>query len=140
MHWRRVDPVQAVDALLLTGEDAGERLADSLAGKPAFVRGLPVAVGENWAAIFARPLPGEDQPALPRLPMACPLYRAQPGWWFAVGSELAAPPAVQAELLQHFAGEAGLAPPLIIVPRFGDAQTSRDVDLYQIYWHEAAFA
>lgn len=133
MHWRRVDRVQAVGALLLTGAEAPERLAESLAGKPAFLRDLPQAIGEDWAALFARPLPGEEQPMLPRLPGALALYEARPGWWFPVGSELAVPQGVQDELLQAFAQNTGLAPPLIVVPSFGDAETSRDVDVFEVH-------
>lgn len=138
MHWRRVDRVQAVGALLLTGTEAPRRLAEGLAGKPAFMRDLPTAIGENWAALFARPLPGEEQPALPRLPGARALYQARPGWWFPVGSELAVPQGVQDELLRAFAVRSGLAPPLIVVPRFGDAETSRDVDVYQVHLRKMA--
>lgn len=138
MRWRRVDPVHAVDALLLIGTEAPRRLAEGLAGKPAFMRGLPTAIGENWAALFARPLPDEELPALPRLPGARALYQALPGWWFPVGSELSVPQGLQAELLRAFASVSSLAPPLIVVPRFGDAETSRDVDVYQVHLRETA--
>lgn len=140
MHWRRVDRVQAVGALLLTGTDAPARLTEALAGKPAFLRDLPRAMGEGWAALFARALPGEEQPALLRLPGALALYEARPGWWFAVGSELAVPPGVQDELLRAFGQSVGLAPPLIVVPRFDDAELSRDVDVYPVQLRDMATA
>ena len=133
MHWRRVDPVQAVDALLLIGDEASARLDAALLAKPAFARSLPFAVGVDWAALFGRPLQGEDQPVLPRIAGAIPLYRAQPGWWFPVGSALDVPDSAQAELLKDFARHAGWAPPVIIVPRFGSRSFSCDVDAYPVH-------
>ncbi len=136
MRWRQVDPVQPVDALLIVGEDAPRRLIDSLANKPAFLRNLPMAIGEDWAALFARPLPEEDQPALPRLLGSCPLYQALPGWWFPVGSALSTPSVVQPDLLHAMAREARISPPIIVVPEFGPSELSRDVDLYPVYLRE----
>ena len=140
MHWRQVDPVHVVGALLLTGAGALERLFAALAGKSAFIRGLPVASGADWAAIFAHTLPGEgDEAMLPRLKGALPLYQAGGEWWFPVGAELAVPAYARHALLQHFAEISGFCPPAIIVPRFDAGPLSRDVDVYPILLSETEF-
>ena len=133
MHWRQDDPVQGVDALLLTGVGAAERLRAALDRRAEFVRNLPVASGAGWAAIFARAMPGENDTMLPRLDGARPLYSAGEGWWFPVGTELAVPPHAQATLLRHFAKISGFSPPVIVVPRFGNRPTSGDVDVYPVF-------
>lgn len=132
MHWHRVDPVQAVDALLLEGADAPVRLAALLASKPPAVRDLPVAFGEDWAAIFAQPVLDESERILPRITGAQALYRAAEGWWFPVGCELAIPRHAQAELLAHFAQVRDLAPPLIAIPRFGPDGLAVSADILPI--------
>ncbi|MDQ0465007.1 hypothetical protein QO010_002791 [Caulobacter ginsengisoli] len=134
MRWVRTDPVQTVGAVLVRGPGAVEGLNRAMAGKPAALRSLPFARGEDWAALFARP-DGENEPVLPRLAGAVPLYEALPGWWLPVGWALAAPDHVQPVLWQAIGEHYGLAPPAIVVPR----EEGDEADLYLVR-HLAPFA
>lgn len=137
MRWRRADPVQTVGALLLRGPGAARRLDEGMAGKPAALRALPVARGQDWAALFARPA-GEGEAILPRLAGALPLHEASPGWWLPVGWLLAAPAHVQPDLWRAMALHYGVAPPAVVVPRAED-ESAASADLYLIR-HLAPFA
>ena len=117
MRWINIDPIQAVDALLLTGDGAADRLDAALSQKPSFARTLPKAQGEGWAAVFARTLPGEREAMIPSIGGALPLYEAERGWYFPVGLQLDAPADMVPELLQYLAEEADLRPPAILTPR-----------------------
>ena len=133
MRWEIVDPIQPIDAMLVRGSEAAAKLAAAMEGKAAFQRGLPIALGEGWAALFARPLPGESEAMAPRIDDAICLFEAQKGWFFPVGCALAVPDDLANDLLQRVASEAGVPPPAIIVPRFGEGQkVSSAVDIYPV--------
>lgn len=140
MDWHKVDPVQEVTALLLTVPEAAQQLDALLAGKPQFLRQLPRANGEGWAAVFARPIAGENAPMLPNIPRALALYEVQAGWWFPTGTRLDVPDTARGELLQAFASDAGFVPPAIVVPRFDGETRSRMVDVYPVEPRAAALA
>lgn len=133
MKWRRVEPVQSVDALLINEADAPAHMAMKLASKPEAIRTLPVVLGEHWAAIFARPQPGESEGILPHLTGATALYRVAEGWWFPVGCALDVPEHAFAELLVCFAKERNFKPPVIIVPQFGPDDLARSADVYLVH-------
>ncbi len=129
MRWIRTDPVQTVGAVLVRGPGAVEGLNRAMNGKPAALRALPFARGEDWAVLFAQ------DGALPRLAEAMPLYEASPGWWLPVGWALAAPDHMQPALWQAIGEHYGLTPPAIVAP-IGE---SNEADLYLVR-HLAPFA
>ncbi|WP_299192130.1 hypothetical protein [uncultured Erythrobacter sp.] len=106
----------------------------ALEGKSPLIRSLPAARGDGWAAIFAGTLPGTSDPIVPRIAGALSLYQAQPGWYFPVGSELAVPDDMKAQLLGRLAQETGFRSPAIIVPRFAaEEAVSSEVDIYPVH-------
>lgn len=130
MHWRRADPVQEVDALILTGADAPRRLAEALAGKPAAFQALKMVRGAEWAAIFAGELDGV--PVLPRVAGAIALYRVAPGWWLPVGVAVEAPAHAQGALFAALGDWFGVVAPAILVPRFADGDVTDAADAYPV--------
>lgn len=131
MRWTRADPVQTVGGLLLRGPGAAQRLSQDMAGKPAALRALPFTHGEGWAAIFARP-DGREEPVLPRLAGALPLYEAAAGWWLPVGWVMAAPAHVQPDLWRAMARHYGVSPPAVVAPGGEGDDTTDLADLYLI--------
>jgi hypothetical protein len=117
MRWCRTDPVQEVDALIMTGDGARELLISAMARKSAPFQALAVVHGTRWAALFAASPEAGTDPVLPRLAGATPLYRAHPDWWFPVGMRLDVPDHVHDALLVAFAEHHGFAPPAIVLPR-----------------------
>jgi len=119
MRWCRTDPVQEVDALIVIGPDAPERVTTTLSRKSGLFASLTIEQGEGWVAIFAAALDGGTETLLPRLPDATALYAMVPGWWLPVGIRLAVPDHAQAELIAAMCDRFGMTSPAIIVPRFG---------------------
>ncbi len=141
MQWRKVEPVHAVNALLLTGDDASASMKLELSEKPAFLRGLPTAHGDGWAAVFAGSLPQEREAMVPRIKDARPLYEAESGWFLPVGCEFAVPDDLKTELLERLARQTGFRPPVIIVPRFDAQDTiSSTLDAYPVRLERRAIA
>jgi hypothetical protein len=130
MRWRRVEPLQDVSALLMTGAEAPRRLAGAMAAKPALLRALPVAFGEDWAAIFASPAIEEDA-LLPRLADTMALYEAVAGIWLPVGVVPAIPDHAKAAVLRAMLEREGVAAPAILVPRAPGGKDAA-ADLYVI--------
>lgn len=130
MRWRRTDAVQEVDALLLTGADAAERLHATLGRRPALYGALTFVAGADWAALFAAPMVEEREAVLPRVAGTTALYRAAPGWWFPVGTALAVPDHAREDLLAALAAREGIGSARVIaIPSFA-GETSAEVDLY----------
>lgn len=132
MRWRRVDPVQTIDAALILGANAADRLRAAIARSLLF-RALRVAHGEDWAAVFAGEVagPGGTREAiLPRIPGAVPLYQAAPDWWLPAGVVVDAPAHVEATLWRAMAASRHIQPPAIVAPRFDADGTSGEADLY----------
>lgn len=131
MIWRRVEPVQPVDALFIKAPDALERLARALADRPALGHPL-VAAGETWAAVFAQSEgpAAVSGPVLPRLPDAVALWRLAGRWWAPIGWNLAAPEPVREDWLAAWAAGAGLVPPAIAIP--AGCRADAPVDIYPV--------
>lgn len=132
MRWRRVDPVQTLDAALLTGADAADRLRAAIARSPLF-RTLRVAHGEDWAAVFAGQIAGvggTTETILPRIPGAIALYEVAPDWWLPVGVAVDVPAHLAPVLWRALANSRRFEPPAIVAPRFEADGTSGEADLY----------
>ena len=132
MRWRRGDPVQTIDAALILGADAADRLRAAIA-RSALFRTLRVAHGEDWAAVFAGEVAGPGgsrEPILPRIAGALALHEAAPDWWLPAGVVVEAPAHVQATLWRAMAASRHIQPPAIVVPRFDADGVSGEADLY----------
>lgn len=115
MRWRRVDPVQHIGALMMTGPAAPDRLAAALARKAALFRTLPDEQGDDWAVLFAT---GEG--LLPRIEGAVPLHEAAPGCWLPVGIVVDAPDHVLPSLWKMLADSHDVRPPFVVLPDLND--------------------
>lgn len=132
MRWRRVDPVQTIDAAILLGADAAGRLRAAI-GRSALFRTLRVAHGEDWAAVFAGEVTGAGgrrELILPRIAGAVPLYEAAPDWWLPAGVAVDVPAHVEGTLWRAMAASRHIQPPAIVLPRFEADGTSGEADLY----------
>lgn len=133
MLWKRTDPVQTVDALIAIGASVVDAMAVAMAGKPGRFRTLRVEVGDDWAALFAAPIPDAEEAVLPHLAGTRPLYLAARDFWLPVGVAMAVPDHARDPLLRAMFDHYCVAPPAIAVPRFADGQANtREADLYLI--------
>ncbi len=134
MTWRRTDPVQEVGALLAVGPGAAARVATEMAGRPAVLRALEVARGDDWIVVFAGALSdptAAGETVLPRLAGAIPLYEESPGWWLPVGVEMTAPTHVHAALRKAMARDNDFDAPVVVVPRL-DGADAEAADVYPV--------
>ena len=136
MHWRRVDPLQPVSALLAIGGDAVAEAKARLAVKSALFQSMRRVEGDGWMVLFAAQVgddtAGETVAVLPSIPAMIPLYEDAPGWWLPVGTALAAPEPLRAELREALSQARGFRPPVVVVPRFDDAPAAHCADVYEL--------
>lgn len=130
MRWQGVEPVQTVDGLLIRQADALAKLRAVLLARPAAIRQLPVAGGDGWAVVLARPGDEPDAGDLPFIKGARALYRAAPGWWFPVGLALDVPAHALAEVLGDFTRARALPRSLVAAPASFDQ--SQGFDIYPV--------
>ena len=134
MHWRRVDPVQQVGALLLTGADACDAALVDLARRKGHFSHLDVVTGSGWLALVPSAAITVGTPprdlVLPFWTGATSLYYRLQDVWLAVGWECGVPPHVEPTLLRSMLARDSIASAVIVVPSAGTAQTTRCADLY----------
>ena len=134
MRWRRVDPVQPVAALFVSGEVAVAQAEAALATKSALFQTMKQVRGADWLVWFATRLPSDDGEAeaiLPSVPGMQPLYEDAPGWWLPVGMALDVPDTLSAELRTALCVARHVKPPFLLIPRFvGRADHAETADLY----------
>ncbi|HEX8669744.1 MAG TPA: hypothetical protein VF727_15370 [Allosphingosinicella sp.] len=136
MHWRRLDPVQPVGALIAVGHDAPARIEAAMAGKSRLLHACPSARGEEWIVLFAVPAPSQSAEAealLPRLEGATPLYPLFAGLWLPVGTAPAVPDHVTEPLMDALLSRHAVSRPAVLVPRFeGAVEQTRQAALYAV--------
>jgi hypothetical protein len=136
MRWRRVDPVQPVAALFVSGETEVAQAEAALGTKSALFQTMKQVRGSDWLVWFATRLPSDDGVAeaiLPSVPGMQPLYEDAPGWWLPVGMALDVPDTLSAELRAALCIARNVRPPFLLVPRFENgADHASEADLYEL--------
>jgi hypothetical protein len=133
MAWRRTDPVQTIGALIAIGDAAVDAFVTSMSRKSRLLQSLAVEHGDGWAAIFSGTVPRETGMVLPRLDGVTALYEIAPRIWLPAGVTIDAPAHVQGALIAAMFDHYDVAPPAIVVPRFGDtAAWTDEADLYVV--------